>query len=153
MVSDPPFNRAEVEGKVATAFSPHSPVNQANLFKGRAEQICTVLDAAQATGLHAAIYGERGVGKTSLANMIRDSLGDAETGRANCSEVDTFTTVMRRLLASVTHSSRQLSEPGFAERSSESRTTVGEGLPKGELSPDYVASQVADLPQRIVLIV
>jgi Cdc6-like AAA superfamily ATPase len=152
-VTEPSFNRAEVEGAIAAAFSPHSPVNQANLFKGRVDQIRTALDAAQTTGLHAAIYGERGVGKTSLANMIRDSLEKAETGRVNCSEADTFTTVMRRLLASITRSSREHSEPGFAERSTTTRTTVGEDLPKGELSPDYVASQIAELPQRVVLIV
>jgi Cdc6-like AAA superfamily ATPase len=149
---DVTFNKAEVENAVREAFSPHSPVNQSSLFRGRAEQIRMTVDAAKARGLHVVIYGERGVGKTSLANMIRDAMGEVQTSRVNCSEFDTFTTVLRRSLATIMVPKPGEDPPGF-ERAASAERTSSIDLPKGEFSPDFVASLVADLAQPIVLII
>jgi transcriptional regulator with AAA-type ATPase domain len=68
-----PAQRAEYERALNIAFSPHTPINKAQFFKGRTEQIRAVTDTIRTPGLHAAIYGERGVGKTSLAKSFRTS--------------------------------------------------------------------------------
>jgi len=60
----------ELSIKAANAFKPRAPINTRELFAGRWEQLTTVVDAVSQTGLHIIIFGERGVGKTSLANMI-----------------------------------------------------------------------------------
>lgn len=54
----------------AKAFQPRSPISTRQLFAGRWDQITTVADAVSQTGLHIVIFGERGVGKTSLSNVI-----------------------------------------------------------------------------------
>jgi ABC-type transport system involved in cytochrome bd biosynthesis fused ATPase/permease subunit len=47
-------------------------VSNPDLFAGRKEQIDRVFGAVFSPGQHAAIYGERGVGKSSLATIIYD---------------------------------------------------------------------------------
>ena len=51
------------------AFKPRTPITTRGLFAGRWRQIKTLADAISQQGLHVLIYGERGVGKTSLANI------------------------------------------------------------------------------------
>ena len=46
------------------------PINREDLFSGRRGITREVLDAVNQQGQHIILYGERGVGKTSLANMI-----------------------------------------------------------------------------------
>jgi len=55
---------------ILTTFTPGRPINKLDLLAGREEQISKVLEAVLSPGQHAAIYGERGVGKSSLANLI-----------------------------------------------------------------------------------
>lgn len=51
-------------------FKPKTPIDDDKLFAGRLTQISDVLDAVYEDGGHAVIFGERGVGKTSLARII-----------------------------------------------------------------------------------
>lgn len=51
-------------------FRPAQPINREDLFLGRRFQTLEVLDAINQNGQHVVLHGERGVGKTSLANMI-----------------------------------------------------------------------------------
>jgi Cdc6-like AAA superfamily ATPase len=59
----------------ATAhFTPGAPIDSFDLFSGRFEQVSDILGALNTRGLHVALYGERGVGKTSIANILADAL-------------------------------------------------------------------------------
>lgn len=62
--------REELEFKLGQFFRPTMPINREDLFSGRREITREVLDAVNQPGQHVILYGERGVGKTSLANMI-----------------------------------------------------------------------------------
>ncbi len=57
-------------GDVNEAFSPGAPVQERDLFAGRIEQLRALVDSVQQRGRHAIVFGERGVGKTSLANIL-----------------------------------------------------------------------------------
>jgi len=61
----------KLEVQAAKAFQPRAPITTKELFAGRWDQITTLADAVSQPGLHVVIYGERGVGKTSLANVVR----------------------------------------------------------------------------------
>ncbi len=65
---------ATLAAAVGTAFSPRTPVSNRELFAGRWDQITQIGDTVAQTGLHAVIFGERGVGKTSLTHVIRPLL-------------------------------------------------------------------------------
>jgi Cdc6-like AAA superfamily ATPase len=51
-------------------FTPSAPVAIAELFAGRQKQMAQIIDAIGERGRHAILYGERGVGKSSLAQII-----------------------------------------------------------------------------------
>ncbi|HCK85222.1 MAG TPA: hypothetical protein DHW63_12110 [Hyphomonadaceae bacterium] len=55
-------------------FTPHHPVDDQELFTGRLDLISEVEDAVGLRGRHAIIYGDRGVGKTSFANLLETFL-------------------------------------------------------------------------------
>ena len=55
-----------LEAAAQTLFRPRTPVDESRLFAGRFEQVKTLVDVIYEPGGHAIIYGERGVGKTSL---------------------------------------------------------------------------------------
>jgi energy-coupling factor transporter ATP-binding protein EcfA2 len=88
------------------AFTPNTPVNSIDLFSGRHKQIDKVLGAVFSPGQHAAIYGERGVGKSSLANIIYDLVFAAGKqnfvpARVNCSQGITFAEIWREVFKQV----------------------------------------------------
>jgi Cdc6-like AAA superfamily ATPase len=102
----------ELKMLVGTVFKPATPITIRELFAGRWNQIQTLADAVNQSGLHVAIYGERGVGKTSLANIIKpiihafDNKDPKQTQRivvkTNGHKGDTFGTIWRRLLDEIT---------------------------------------------------
>jgi len=51
-------------------FSPAAPIDEQDLFAGRTEQVMKMLEAVNERGKHAVLFGERGVGKTSLAKVF-----------------------------------------------------------------------------------
>lgn len=57
--------------EVSELFTPSAPVTTADLFQGRRKQINQLLDVIGERGRHAIIYGEPGVGKTSLSQVIK----------------------------------------------------------------------------------
>lgn len=81
-------------------FTPASPVEDPDLFQGRQREVDRLTDALTVRGQHAIAFGERGVGKTSLANHVamvfQDSAPDALSVRIPCSLDDTFETLWRK---------------------------------------------------------
>jgi AAA domain len=90
---------------LGTVFKPSTPVTTKELFAGRQSQIMKICDAANQPGRHAILYGERGVGKTSCANMIFSTL--ISTGQAllipqvNCMTSDTFGSIWKRVFEEI----------------------------------------------------
>lgn len=54
---------------LANAFRPHAPIVNPEAFVGRQDQLSSIQSAIQTDGLHVVLYGEKGCGKTSLANV------------------------------------------------------------------------------------
>ncbi len=81
------------------ALTPARPVNDRDLFAGRHEQMIRVVDTFSAPGEHAAIFGERGVGKTSLATITEQIayLQGRLAVRINCRAGDDVSDIWRRL--------------------------------------------------------
>ena len=97
------YDNGPVSLRLASAFSPAAPVNSSALFAGRIRQIQEVCESVNQTGQHAALLGERSVGKTSLANVLSGYL--ARTGvrgllvsRVNCDTGDSFSRLWNKTL-------------------------------------------------------
>jgi Cdc6-like AAA superfamily ATPase len=85
-------------------FTPNTPIDEKSLFAGRQAQIRRVIDVVNQKGQHAIIFGERGVGKTSLANVLSSFLNMPAAllaPRINCDSTDTFDSVWRKVLSQV----------------------------------------------------
>ena len=81
--------------QIHLAFSPSAPIDSKDFFAGRTRQIERLLGAIFQRGQHAIIFGERGVGKTSLANLLYDLLvlagkSSYQRARINCSDQMNF---------------------------------------------------------------
>lgn len=93
-----------VRVELATIFNPSGPVSDTDLFQGRRSEIDRILSAVSQHGQHVILFGERGVGKTSLAslthafwaNYARETTGFVAL-RYNCAPDDTFATIWARI--------------------------------------------------------
>lgn len=86
--------------EVGIYFHPSSPIGSKELFAGRLKQIQQVFEAIFQMGLHVIIFGERGVGKTSLANILKDLSpggGQLSSVRVQCNNGDTFESIWYRV--------------------------------------------------------
>src|SRR5271165_1486832 len=90
--------------EAGSVFTPSAPINDKTLFAGRIDQVRQVMDAVNQRGQHAVIYGERGVGKTSLANVLADFLSGGSwvvVRRINCDAGDSYDSVWKKVFAEI----------------------------------------------------
>jgi Cdc6-like AAA superfamily ATPase len=108
--------RAKKIGLCARVFSPAAPVNKLRLFAGRIDEIRLITEAISTRGRHAIMYGDRGVGKTSLATVLKEILSQSENLRVvkvNCVESDSFNNLWRKAFSHIPY----ISEPNPAVES------------------------------------
>jgi GTPase SAR1 family protein len=77
-------------------FSPSTPIKEVDFFMGRIAQLQKIVEAINKEGQHAILYGERGVGKTSLANIMVKSITNVYPVKITCDRTDTFKTLWER---------------------------------------------------------
>ena len=126
----------EIDIRVGQAFRLAAPIDQRALFAGRTEQVRQVVDCIGQPGQHAVIYGERGVGKTSLANVLHEFLQPVGNHwlvvRTNCDSADDFSSTWRKVLAEIDLR----------------RETAGTGLRPASQTQDVQASELLPEPIR-----
>ena len=88
--------------KTRQLFNPSSPIDEARLFSGRLQQVNDLLDIVYERGAHAVIFGERGVGKSSLANTLATRVPSVVQNMAfkkeNCRPEDSFFSLWSKML-------------------------------------------------------
>lgn len=85
------------------AFTPAAPVDRKEVFSGRVPQLGALQEVLLQKGQHAVIYGERGVGKTSLAKVAREmaAVDEMFTAHVTCDSSDTFDSIWRKVLGEI----------------------------------------------------
>lgn len=143
--------KMKLDVQLSRAFTPHAPVSNVGLFRGRLHEIRAVVDTVRTTGLHAVLYGERGVGKTSLSTLISDFMGEQlPVSRVNCTAGETFDSLARRAIKGL-GLRRPQRKAGFVQQSQEAPLDPSLVLPT-PASPDAVAAVIAGLPPLTVLV-
>jgi AAA ATPase domain len=124
---------------VAEAFRPAAPIDRRGLFSGRQEEIAELYSVIAQPGQHGVIYGERGVGKTSLAVVVAELLRGSGilVARATCDSSDNFSTVWRKGLSEIAVSSKT-EAIGFGSATSESNMPASGLLGPGDVTPHAV---------------
>jgi Mg-chelatase subunit ChlI len=112
------------------AFSPGAPIDEFSLLAGRVSQIDKMIETVMQRGQHAILYGERGVGKSSLANTFANRIVAGARSLTcipvNCDPSDDFSSVWRKVF-------RRLERNG---------QTIAQKY-KGSIDPDEVVIELS----------
>jgi Cdc6-like AAA superfamily ATPase len=96
---------AAIEFEASQLFTPSLPLRENDLFAGRFEQIKALLESCAEPGKHAILYGEQGVGKTSLAKLLGGffpkTLRHIFHIREQADPSDDFTSVWRKVFQDI----------------------------------------------------
>jgi Cdc6-like AAA superfamily ATPase len=98
-------------------FTPSRPVSEQDLFAGRSAEIRKMLEATAESGKHVVLFGERGVGKTSLAKVFSGMFPRTNRHiyavREQIDKTDTFSSIWKKVFKDI-----------LVEREREGDTTV-----------------------------
>ncbi len=70
-------NFGQIRVRLRGAYTPVQPVSDRRLFAGRTKVLTSLIRSIEDEKLHAVLYGERGLGKTSLLNVLAGTARDA----------------------------------------------------------------------------
>ncbi len=82
-------------------FTPSAPTESLDLFVGRTEEINRIRQAIEEKGQHIVMYGNRGVGKTSITNMLADLFTNVVISKITCSSIDTYSTIWDKIVSKI----------------------------------------------------
>ncbi len=151
------MERRERELRLGEVFTPSAPIDRLRLFAGRDQQRLAVLDAILQRGRHAVLFGERGVGKTSLASILREYLEDAGESviapRVNCDDGDDYSAIWRKAFDDLQFTVQRRSI-GFAAQIEEVVHTANDMLGASDpITPHQVRLLLEQLGAHAVLVV
>ncbi|MCB1806743.1 MAG: ATP-binding protein [Candidatus Competibacteraceae bacterium] len=162
--------RLIVASGIRNIFTPYQPVMDRDLFFGRQAEVAGIIQQLNTPGQHSLLFGERGVGKSSLANIASEVLkplaGDSRIVK-RCDSTDNFRTIVEPLLREVgidlqiKSTADAISEggdaglnAGFAKAGVKTTTThtqQSDGVTGKAESPGWVADQVRGLEALFLL--
>jgi Cdc6-like AAA superfamily ATPase len=139
--------------RIMQAFSPGAPIDDRTLFAGRLSQLEEVFEAISQRGQHVIIFGERGVGKTSLANVVTAMFAMANTYsvKVNCDTNDSFSSIWRKSFREIEFTER-VPGMGFVNDSSERVTTLDRFV-SDDVSPEDVRYLLQRLNRPSVFVI
>ena len=134
-----PIQWSAIGHRMSQHFTPGSPIDSTGLFCGRTKQIGMIIDSINFRGQHAILYGERGVGKTSLANQLFENISTSKpavTPHVDCDRSDTFSTVWRKIFSEIqfVNETRKI---GFSGETEKQVNTLAESV-TSEITPNVV---------------
>ncbi len=116
---------------ISQVFSPSAPIEQHDLFFGRINQLSDILDVIDEKGQHCVLYGERGVGKTSLANIIHTNADHFSLCvKVTCNRSDSFKGIWTKALSKITFWKKQ-QEIGFGAKINKTPQQLDLFMPQG----------------------
>lgn len=139
---------------LSTSFSPSAPIDQKALFSGRLVQLMDVLNAVNQKGQHAILFGERGVGKTSLARVLSGGLTiDAMRvlpASINCDGTMDFSSLWHKICREIVFRQTKIGA-GFTTPPETTSKPLADYLP-ATVTPDDVRHLLSQLGKTIIII-
>ena len=142
--------------RVGTVFTPATPITDADLFSGRQDLLIRIADAVNQRGMHCILFGERGVGKTSLANILPEVVSQAIPGEmavasVNCDSADDYGSLMHKLMQEII-TVQELPNLGFGGSSTRLEIPMSDRLPE-QPTPNDIRILMQTFPTNWLLIV
>ena len=94
---------AVIRSRLRRAYTPAQPVSDRRMFAGRTEVLAALIRAIEDQRLHSIIYGERGIGKTSLLRVLAQAAEEARylVVYITCGAGSEFDETMRAVTAKI----------------------------------------------------
>jgi Cdc6-like AAA superfamily ATPase len=144
---------AQVRLKVRDAFTPSQPVSDRRFFAGRKDVLTHMIRAVEDQRRHLVIYGERGIGKTSLLHVLADAAREAKyiVVYWSCGAASTFDETFRSAAGEIP----LLFHSGFSPTASEAEmgASLANLLPPGPISPRIFGELCAKITGTRALII
>jgi Cdc6-like AAA superfamily ATPase len=142
----------EVRRKVSDSFKPSRPVTDYRMFAGRTGVLTTLIQSIEDHRMHIVLYGERGIGKTSMMHILAQAAREARylCVYISCGADSNFSDVMRVWAAGIPLLFHQNFGPA-SERSERGETfadLIGEGPISVHAAGDLLARLVGT---RVIL--
>jgi Cdc6-like AAA superfamily ATPase len=139
--------------RLRDAFTPSQPVVDPHMFAGRAALLSTLIRAIEDQKLHVVLYGDRGIGKTSMLHVLARQATEARylVRYASCGEETSFGDLFRSVAADVPllfHADYKPTSDAI-----EKGATLADLLPEGDVTPRQVSDQFARLQGTRLLII
>lgn len=140
-------------GAAARAFLPAQPVSTISRFAGRQEVLREVIRAIEDQQLHVMVYGDRGIGKTSLLMVVSELAQQAgyAVHYVSCGEDAEFSEIFRSILARIPLLYDASLDPSV--EAVEQGGTLADRLPGGKFSVPLLSEVLSSLAGAKVLIV
>ena len=138
---------------LATYFTPTQPVADRSSFAGRLGVLARLISAIESQRSHVVLYGERGIGKTSLLHVLADVARESSyiVSYATCGSNANFSDLFRAVLHDVPLLFHREVAPNAGE--AESGGSLADRLPAGQFGAGELADLCADITGTRVLII
>ena len=135
----------KVRMKLRDAFTPAQPVADTRHFAGRIGVLQSLIRSLENQRLHVVIYGERGIGKTSLMRVLKELGEEAQylVRYISCGEESAFQSVIRSVVSNIPMLYHADFDP--TDDQIEQGLSLDSLLPDGNIS----ANEVSDLFSRL----
>jgi Cdc6-like AAA superfamily ATPase len=151
-----------LRSKVREVFTPHQPILRQKLFIGRQKEVSSLITYLNTPGQHALLYGNRGVGKSSLANITSELILKQLSGgmiiKKRCDSSDTFLSIIGKVLIEVGINVEEVgikdqTGKSFSKIVSLSSSTQSDKIGANSLanSPSWVVSKISHLSAIFVV--
>jgi Cdc6-like AAA superfamily ATPase len=144
--------------RVSSVFRAGTPIDRQPLFAGRLDQLNDVLNAALQPGRTVILFGERGVGKTSIARVVLEIISTSKAygrfncGTINCEETDNFDSLWRKIFRELTLITES-TVLGFKGQALQSDVPFESWVPNRELNSDDVRQTLGKISDHSLIIV
>ncbi len=151
MVGGGPLVQAQIAYR--RAFLPSQPVASASLFAGRTDLLRRVIRAIEDQHLHVIVYGDRGIGKTSVLRVVSELATRAKyvVQYTSCGEDSDFSEIFRAIAARIPLLYDNEYDP--AVEAVERGGTLADKLPSGNFTVSQLSELMANIAGTRILII
>lgn len=144
---------SQVRMRLRTAFTPSQPVSDVRKFAGRTEVLKTLIRSIEDQQLHVVLYGERGIGKTSLLHVLAELSRKARyiVRYTSCGEGTDFSEIFRTIAGDIPLLYHADYDP--TSEAIERGGVLADLLPPGPLTVSQISEMFAKVSNTRVIII